>query len=579
MSTGFLCYFVQQNKCARVTILNGAESLVRSLIENDLELCFANPGTSEMHFVAALDKVPGLRCVLGLHETVVTGAADGYARMAEKPAATLLHTGPGLANGLSNLHNARKAWTPVVNIVGEHALSHIEHDAPLNSDIEGIARPMSHWVHTPKEAASLAQGGAEAVAQARRHPGHIATLILPANTAWDEVVDDEVIKAKTEDETEAETNAQSNAQTKDETEDEVISEDTPASVNGPSSPFSGVIVEQSRIDSVAGVLESAQANDEAICIILGGHCLQAKALELADQIAQQCLATLMVETFKSRWQRGAGRVSVKEIPYPVDAAVEVLAPFTHVLTVCAKAPVGFFAYPDKPSKLYPEHAQVHELAAMHDDGLQALQDLVVALGASGLQPRLQTRRQHEEPEEQLLTPDAIGVVLANRSPENAIIVDEAVTSGVGPTKRMECAAAHDWLEVCGGSIGGGMPLATGAAVACPDRKVINLQADGSGMYSLQSLWTQAREQLNVVTIVFANGSYAILKHELDNVQATSGRVALDMMELDRPALDWVAMSTGMGVSAKRATCVDEFRQALDEALTHNGPFLIEAVIP
>lgn len=496
-----------------------------------------------MHFVAALDNVSGLRCILGLHETVVTGAADGYARMADKPAATLLHTGPGLANGLANLHNARKAWTPVVNIVGEHALSHIQYDAPLTADIQGIAAPMSHWVETPDDAGALAASGAEAVAQARRHPGHIATLILPANTAWDAV------------------------------------DDKPSADSRPTVQTQGATVDQSRIGALASKLESAQAKKEAICIVLGGHCLQAEGLEMADRISQHCGAALMVETFKSRWQRGAGRVTVKEIPYPVDAAVEMLAPFAHVVTVCTKAPVGFFGYPDKPSKLYPEHAQLHELAGMYDDGLQALRDLVGAMSASTLEPRLQIRQLHEEPDDEPLTPDAIGVILANRSPENAIIVDEAVTSGAGPTKRMACAAAHDWLEVCGGSIGGGMPLATGAAVACPDRQVINLQADGSGMYSLQSLWTQAREKLNIATIVFANSSYAILKHELENVQASSGRVALDMMELDRPTLDWVAMSNGMGVHAKRATTVDEFRNALEEALEADGPFLIEAVIP
>lgn len=523
--------------------MNGAESLVCSLINNGLDVCFANPGTSEMHFVAALDKVSGLRCILGLHETVVTGAADGYARMAGKPAVTLLHTGPGLANGLANLHNARKAWSRVVNIVGEHALSHIAYDAPLTADIQGIAAPMSHWVDTAADAESLAAMGAEAVAQARRHPGHIATLILPANTAWDLVAD------------------------------------VPSPEMSLAEPTQGTIVDQSRIDDLAGLLNKAVANEEAICIIVGGHCTQEEGLEMADRIAQKCNATVMVETFKSRWQRGTGRVSVVEIPYSVDAAVEVLSPFTHVVTVCAKAPVGFFGYPDKPSKLYPDHAVLHELAVMHDDGLRALQDLVSAMSADTLQPRLQERQLHEEPSDGPLTPDIVGLILANRSPENAVIVEEAVTSSAGPTKRMQCALAHDWLEVCGGSIGGGMPLATGAAVACPDRKVINLQADGSGMYSLQSLWTQAREKLNVVTIIFANGSYAILKHELDNVQATSGRVALDMMELDRPALDWVAMANGMGVKAQRAATVHEFRNALEEALAFQGPFLIEAVIP
>lgn len=529
--------------------MNGAENLVRSFIASGIDVCFSNPGTSEMHFVAALDKVPGMRCILGLHETVVTGAADGYARMAGKPAVTLLHTGPGLANGVSNLHNARKAWTPIVNVVGEHALNHIEHDAPLTSDIQGIAAPVSHWVKTPTTADELASAGAEAVEQASRHPGHIATLILPANTAWDSV---------------SPIALQSAAGSSGEPEKIDVAHSA------------GSIVSKVRINTIA---ESIQSGDHDVCMVLGGHCLHAEALELADKVAQHCNVTLFAETFKARFQRGEGRVTVREIPYPVDPAIELLAPYKTLITCCAKGPVGFFAYPDKPSKLYPEDTQVHVLAEMHENGIDALAQLVSALGAEQLTPRLQLLQRHAEPDDGALSAVAIGTIVANQLPTDCIVVDEAVTSGGPVTLSTATAAAHDWLEVCGGSIGGGMPIATGAAVACPDRKVVNLQADGSGMYSLQSLWTQAREKLNVTTIIYANSSYAILKHELENVQATSGRVALDMMELDRPTLDWVSMSTGMGVKAVRATTVDEFRHALAEALAFNGPFLIEAVIP
>jgi len=525
--------------------MNGAESLVRSLVANAIDVCFANPGTSEMHFVAALDKVPGLRCVLGLHETVVTGAADGYARMAGKPAVTLLHTGPGLANGLSNLHNARKAWTPVVNVVGEHALHHIQYDAPLTSDIQGIAAPVSHWVGTPTSASALSAAGTEAVNQARRHPGHIATLILPANTAWDAA----------------------------DQPDDATMEPTDTAMSG------GNRVLAEHIETMAQTLMAAADNAEDVCIVLGGHCLHAEGLELGDRIAQRCNATVVAETFKARLQRGAGRVTVMEIPYPIDPAIKLLARFRHIVTVCAKPPVGFFAYPDKPSQLFSENATVHELAAMHDNGVQALSDLVQALNAQDLMPRLQQRQRHDEPEDAALSAEAIGAILANQLPENAIVVDEAVTSGYWPSTLMATSAAHDWLEVCGGSIGGGMPTATGAAIACPDRKVVTLQADGSGMYSLQALWTQAREKLNITTIIFANSSYAILKHELDNVQAESGQVAMDMMELDRPTLDWTAMASGMGVAGSRVDTVADFREALAQALEQQGPYLIEAVVP
>ncbi len=535
--------------------MNGAASLVKALIDGGVEVCFANPGTSEMHFVAALDQISGLRCVLGLHETVVTGAADGYARMAEKPAATLLHTGPGLANGLSNLHNAKKAGSPIVNVVGEHALHHIEHDAPLTSDIQAIAAPVSHWVCTPESADALADAGAQAIAQAKRHPGHISTLILPANTAWD---------------------IAENTETKSQ-----LGRSTSAR-EGSCVNVEGISVNDTHINELAQLLvlnrDTAKAGTTNVCMVLGGHCLSAKALELADQIAQSCNVTLLAETFKTRFQRGEGRVTVREIPYGINQAIELLAPFEHVITVCAKAPVGFFAYPDKPSTLWSPEAQLHTLANMHDNGVDALQRLVEQLDAGHFQPRLQARVEHVEPEDKELTADAIGLLVSNRIPDNAIIVEEAVTSSIGPTQHSASAAAHDWLEVCGGSIGGGPPLATGAAIACPERQVINLQADGSAMYSLQSLWTQARERLNIITVIFANNSYAILKHELDNVQASSGRVAMDMMELDRPTLDWVSLATGMGVRAERAQTVAEFRVAFDAALKHEGPMLIQACI-
>ncbi|MBX2823178.1 MAG: acetolactate synthase large subunit, partial [Gammaproteobacteria bacterium] len=481
--------------------MNGAESLVRTLAAAGIDVCFANPGTSEMHFVAALDKVGGIRCVLGLFEGVVTGAADGYARMAGKPAVTLLHLGPGLGNGLANLHNARKAKTPVVNIVGEHALRHIEHDAPLTADIEGIAGPVSNWVRTCQNSADLASDAADAVAAARQFPGGIATLILPANTAWD-----------------AATAAA----------DALV-------------PVSASAVPDHQLERVASLLRDAKPDATNVAIVLGGHCVHAEGLELADRIAQKTGATLLAETSNARFERGAGRVSVKAIPYPVDQALELLAPFDHIVTVNAKAPVAFFAYPEKPSCLYREDATVTSLSSHTEDGVNALRSLCQLLDADHLAPRLQNESLPPMPTEQTLQPDTIAAVLANRLPEQAIVVDEAITTGRNFQSMLAGAKAHDWLQLCGGSIGDGFPLATGAAIACPERKVIDLQADGSGMYTLQALWTQAREQLDITTVVFANRTYEILKHELRNVNAESGTTAGHMMELDRPTLDWVKL--------------------------------------
>ena len=514
--------------------MNGAESLVRTLVGAGVEVCFANPGTSEMHFVAALDRVPGIRCVLGLFEGVVTGAADGYARMSDKPGVTLLHTGPGLANGLANLHNARKASTAVVNVVGEHATWHIAHDAPLTADIEGLARPVSHWVRTVASADAVAGDGAAALAAAASAPGRVATLVLPANTAWEEA--------------------------------RGVAEAVPAAPPAP--------VPAARIEAIADVLRRG----EPVAFVLGGRALRADALAHADRISQASGAALLCETFKARAERGVGRVAVTEIPYPVDAALELLAPFRHVVTVGAKAPVAFFAYPDKPSALSPADADVHALAAPHEDADRALADLARALGAEDRTPRLAESATFELPPDGPLHADAINRSVAARLPAGAIVVDEAITSGRDAFALCGSAAPHDWLEVCGGSIGGGLPLAVGAAVACPDRKVVTLQADGSGMYTVQALWTQAREALDVVTIVYANRSYAILKHELRNVQAESGETALDMMELDRPELDWVALARGMGVDAVRAETVLAFDAALERALASPGPHLIEAVL-
>lgn len=512
--------------------MNGAESLVRTLVATGVDVCFANPGTSEMHFVAALDRVGGIRCVLGLFEGVVTGAADGYARMAEKPGVTLLHTGPGLANGLANLHNARKASSAVVSVVGEHATWHIEHDAPLTADIEGLARPVSHWVRTAASARSVAADGAAAIAEAT--PGRVATLVLPANTAWE-------------------------------------------AADGPAEPRAAeppARVAAERIDAIAEVLRRG----EPVAFVLGGRALRADALEDADRIAQASGGTLFAETFKARAERGAGRVAATEIPYPVDAALALLAPFRHVVTVGAKAPVAFFAYPDKPSALYPPEADVHALATAEEDAGVALAELARALDADALSPTLQRRATFELPPDGPLTPEAINLSVAARLPDGAIVVDESITSGRGIFDLCGAAAPHDWLEVCGGSIGGGLPLAVGAAVACPGRQVVTLQADGSGMYTLQALWTQARESLDVVTVLYANRAYEILRHELRNVQAESGETALGMMALDRPALDWVALARGMGVDAVRADTVSGFDEALARALATPGPHLIEAIV-
>jgi acetolactate synthase-1/2/3 large subunit len=515
--------------------MNGAESLVRTLVNAGVEICFTNPGTSEMHFVAALDRVPGMRCVLGLFEGVVTGAADGYARMKEKPASTLLHLGPGLGNGLANLHNARKAQSPIVNIVGDHATYHLEHDAPLTADVEGIAWPVSAWVRTSRDARSVAGDGAEAVAAAWTRPGQVATLILPANTAWEE-------------------------------------SDGPATMAPlPEAPR----VAEERVKSVAAVLRSG----EPTVILMTGHALRAHGLEAGGAVAAASGARLMGQMSNARLARGAGRVGIERVPYPVDQALAMLAGVKHIVLVGAKAPVAFFAYPDKPSLLWPEDCAVHTLAEAHEDTVHALEWLADELDAPFGGAVLQSLERSPLPADGPLDIDAIACAVGALLPENAIVADEAIGSGRGLHPFTVGSPPHDWLQICGGAIGLGLPMATGAALACPDRKVIGLQADGSAMYTLQALWTQAREGLDVTTVLFANRAYASLKHELFNVGAHNpGRTALDMLEIGRPDLDWVALARGMGVEAGRATTNAEFVRELRAGLASEGPYLIEAVI-
>jgi acetolactate synthase I/II/III large subunit len=514
--------------------MNGAESLVRTLVGGGVNVCFSNPGTSEMHFVAALDRVEGMRCVLALFEGVATGAADGYARMAERPAATLLHLGPGLANGLSNLHNASKASTPVVNIVGDHATYHRKYDAPLTSDIETAAKPFSGWVRTSPDAKHVAQDGAAAIAAAMTPPGQVATLILPGDTAWDEG-------------------------------------------SGPA-PLPAV-PQRARVQTEA-VKAAAKAlrSGEPALLLLAGPALHERGLELAGRIAAKTGAKILAQTFNRRIERGAGRVPIERIPYPVEQAVNTLAGLKHIVLAGSRVPVAFFAYPDKPSLLAPGDTQFVTLAKAEEDIVHALEWLADELGASA-QPVEKAKYAPPAPATGTINAQTLAQSLGALIPENAIVVDEGVSTGRGFFPSTRHAHSHTWLQNMGGSIGMGMPMATGAAVACPDRKVVGLQADGSAMYTLQSLWTQARENLDITTVLFNNRSYAILRHELTNVGAQNvGRKALDMLDLGRPDLDFVTLARGMGVPGERVETMDGFNRAVGRGLATPGPYLVEVML-
>ncbi|MBC7578168.1 acetolactate synthase large subunit [Tardiphaga sp.] len=511
--------------------MNGAESLVRTLVAGKVDVCFANPGTSEMHFVAALDRVEGMRCVLGLFEGVVTGAADGYYRMKGTPASTLLHLGPGLANGLANLHNAKKANSGIVNIVGQHAVYHIEYNAPLTSDIEGLARPMSQWVRTSPDSKMIARDGADAIAAAKN--AQVATLILPADTAWGEA-------------------------------------DGIAEV--PLDNQRGSYSTQA-VDAAAKVLKSG----EPTLLLMTGGALTEHGLALAAQVAGKTGCKVMGQTYNPRMARGAGRFAIDRIPYVIELALPILKDFKHIILVEANDPVAFFAYPNKPSMLKPEGCEVHRMTSGGENSVAALEALAGALGAKPSDAQPQKLLELVKPTG-ALNHTTIAQAIARAIPENAIMVDESLTTGRGFFPPTAAAKPHDWLQNMGGSIGFSTPVATGAAVACPDRKVICMVGDGSAMYTLQSLWTQARESLDVTTIVFANRKYQILLGEFSGVGAGEpGQRALDMLNLDRPALDWVSLAKGMGVPARSVTSADEFNIALADAMAEKGPKLIEVV--
>ncbi|MEX6725675.1 acetolactate synthase large subunit [Parapedomonas caeni] len=517
--------------------MNGADLVLSTLKASGVDVCFANPGTSEMHFVSALDRVEGIRPVLGLFEGVVTGAADGYGRMADKPAVTLLHLGPGFANGMANLHNGRRAGSPVVNIVGDHATYHRHLDAPLTSDIEGMAATVSKWVRVASRPEALATDVADAVTASLDGPRGNATLILPADIAW----------------------------------------------NDAQGQVTAALPPQTRTASEAAVRAAAEALRGASKPVLyvGGRGLRRRGLEAAARVAAVTGARVVMPTFAGRLERGAGLVEAERLIYFGEMAQAQLIGTDLMVLVGVKPPVSFFAYPGKPSELDPEGVGRVTLATEGEDETEALEQLADLLGA----PRLAALER--DPRKTLMRPEAptgaltiqtLGQAIAATLPEGAIVSDESATGGAALYPLTAGCPPHDWLFLTGGSIGQGLPVAAGAAVACPDRKVVCVHGDGGAMYTLQALWTMAREKLDVVTVIIANRAYAILNVEMVRTGAPPGPKAAPLFDLTNPTLEWTALARGMGVEAFRATTAEELVAALRTAMATRGPVLIEAVI-
>lgn len=516
--------------------MNGAESLLTTLIENGIDVCFTNPGTSEMHFVAALDEVDGMRCVLCLFEGVLSGAADGYARMARKPASTLLHLGPGLGNALANIHNAKKGHTPLINIVGDHATYHLQYDAPLTADIEGIAGPVSHWVHTSVSSAEIARDGAEALRQAGT--SRVATLMLPADVSWG---------------------------------------DNPHGAEGRVTIAPARPVPESRIDEAVARLKSGGN----CMLMIGGSEVDLQRGLALGRIGKACGARISTDTFPTRQLRGAGSAVLERLPYLAELAIDHIKDLDHLILVGAAPPVSFFAYPGVPSVISPENCDEFLLASPEEDIDQALSSLLERLDAASIEPEVHSLSLPELPTGNLDV-NSVAQSIAHYLPENAVVVDEANTSGISMFAMTASSRAHDWLNLTGGSIGWGLPAAVGAAIACPERKVVSLEGDGSAMYTIQALWTMARENLDVTVVIFNNRKYSILELEFGRTGArggTPGPKAASMLNIGNPDMDFVAMARGMGVPAEYATTAEEFNSLFETAMTSRGPHLIDAWVP
>jgi acetolactate synthase I/II/III large subunit len=519
--------------------VNGAESLIRTVAAAGVDVCFANPGTTEMHLVQALDEVGAIRPVLGLFEGVCTAAADGYARMAGRPGMTLLHLGPGMANGIANLHNAHRARTPLLSVVGEHATFHRDRGAPLETDIEGLARPVSKWVRTSAAAGAVARDAAEALAAAASAPGGVATLIVPADCAWGDGAE-------------------------------------PAEPIAPTPPAA---VAEAAIEAAAAALGA----ERPPTLLLGAGALTARGLRAAARVAAATGCRLVAETFPARVERGGDLPVVPRLPYFPEEATAELAKGGDLVLAGAREPIAFFGYPDLPSELAPPGTDVATLAEPGQDAADALERVAERLGAPAeapaQRPPVPDAGDAAPADSAPLGPLTAVRIMAAHQPEGAIVVDEGLTLSAFYVAASAGAPPHTYLALTGGAIGFGLPCAAGAAIAAPDRPVIALQADGSGMYVAQALWTHAREGLDVTTLVCANRSYRILIEELRRAGVEDPRPgARSMTSLADPPLDWVALATGMGVPAARATTAGELGAELRRALAEPGPHLVEMVL-
>jgi acetolactate synthase-1/2/3 large subunit len=519
--------------------MNGAQALIETLLNSGIDTCFMNPGTSEMHFVASLDSSPKMKSVLCLFEGVATGAADGYYRVARKPAATLLHLGPGLSNGLANLHNAKRAFSAIVNIVGDHATYHHGFDAPLESDVKGLATPMSKFFKSSEITEDLCGDVASGITAAMSFPRGVATVVLPADLAWTDGAVPTVAEP---------------AKAKVNPDDEIL-------------------------ENVVQIIKSG----EPTAMLLGNNALTKEGILMAAKICGATSIKLFAETFPPVIERGEGVVAIDRLSYLAEFAQMQLSGIKHLILLEAKTPVSFFAYPFISSSLtIPSDCEVVQFCDHTNDSIAALEILADRLDASNFNIDTSAESRPEDTSSISGSLDAkkLAQIVGDLLPENCIVSDESNTAGIYLSKATENSPIHRWMCLTGGSIGQGMPLATGAAIAARGQKVINIQADGSAMYTIQSLWTQSRENLDIVTIILDNQRYAVLEMELARVGAVNeGKIASSMLDISNPSIDFVSIAKGFDIEAFRTETAEEFRNAFGKCLSIKGPTLIHAILP
>ena len=491
----------------------------------------------------ALSGVGGVRTVLGLHENVVTGAGDGYARMARRPAMTLLHLGPGLANGLANLHNAKRASSPMLNLIGTMATWHTAADASLQMDVESLTQTVSCWASLLPSRELLHTFAREAIARVSAFASpdgcRIATLLLPHDLQW-----------------------QICSHSGAHMEPSLI---VPSSGGG--------------VVAIDALLQDLAEAGRRGALLLGGEALCEPMLSVFASYAR-CVGTaiLCVNEF-ARADRGQGRPAVRRIPYHSQQAREFLESFTVMVFINAVEPTAQFGYPESISTLVSSHSKIHripfaELSAV----LHHLQGAISRDAAGELEPMAFPSNLF--PPDGILTAPKMWQLVAGLQPlDTIIIVDESLTSGGEYWEASQHSPPFSHLSQTRGAFRNGPPCAVGAALACPDRHVINLQADSSGLYSSQALSTQARERLNITTVVCANNAYGILQVDLARQKPKFGGrgcVVNALTQLNDPPIDWVNLAAGYGVLAVTVNTCEELARELSTAIDAQGPRVIVA---